>query len=123
MPRIPRIDLANTVYHVINRSNARVEIFHDKEDYKLFETVLTQAQERTGMRILAYCMMPNHWHLILYPKSDGNPQSFMSWLTMTHTQRWHAINGTIGSGASVSRTLQVIHGANKQILLAVMQIC
>ena len=38
MPRIPRIDLANTVYHVINRSNARVEIFHDKEDYELFET-------------------------------------------------------------------------------------
>ena len=98
MPRIPRIDLGNTVYHVINRSNARVKIFHENKDYQLFEVVLTEAQKRTGMRILAYCIMPNHWHLVLHPKSDGDLQAFMSWLTMTHTQRWHATHGTIGSG-------------------------
>lgn len=50
------------------------------------------------MRILAYCIMPNHWHLILYPKNDGDLQKFMGWVSMTHTQRWHSYHKTAGSG-------------------------
>ena len=42
--------------------------------------------------------MPNHWHLVLYPKQDGDLQKFMGWLSMTHTQRWHSQHNTIGSG-------------------------
>ena len=42
------------------------------------------------MRILSYEVMPNHWHLILYPKKDGDLQKFMGWVSMTHTQRWHS---------------------------------
>ena len=48
--------------------------------------------------LLAYCLMPNHFHLVLYPKQDGDVQKFMQWITLTHTQRWHVQNKTIGSG-------------------------
>ena len=41
------------------------------------------------MRVLAYALMPNHFHLVLYPKNDGDLGKFMQWLTLTHTQRWH----------------------------------
>lgn len=86
------------MYHVINRSNSRVKIFADEKEYRLFETVLVEAKERVEMRILGYCIMPNHWHLVLYPKSDGDLTKFMTWLTMTHTQRQHAMKKTAGYG-------------------------
>ena len=50
------------------------------------------------MRILAYVLMPNHWHLVLYPRKDGDLQTFMQWLTLTHTQQYHVKTKTIGYG-------------------------
>ncbi len=50
------------------------------------------------MRLLAYCIMPNHWHLLLQPKVDGDLQKFMSWLSNTHTRRWHVAKNTVGQG-------------------------
>ncbi len=50
------------------------------------------------MRLLAYCIMPNHWHLVLHPKNDGDMGLFMGWLTNTHTRRWHAEKNTTGQG-------------------------
>ena len=50
------------------------------------------------MRILAYSIMPNHWHLVLYPHQDSDLSEFMKWLTNTHTKRWHAIKKTTGQG-------------------------
>ena len=44
------------------------------------------------MRILAYCLMPNHWHLVLYPRADGELSKFLQRITLTHTQRYHAEN-------------------------------
>jgi putative transposase len=98
MPRLPRIDVGEYIYHVINRATARVQIFYTEEDYNLFELVLEEAQVKFGMRILGYCIMPNHWHLILHTRVDGEISKFMKWLTGTHTQRWHAIHGTAGAG-------------------------
>ena len=98
MPRINRIDVGDVVYHVINRANARIQIFDDDEDYILFQKVVEQAKEKFDMRVLSYCIMPNHWHLVLYPKQDGDLQKFMAWLSMTHTQRWHSQHKTIGHG-------------------------
>jgi putative transposase len=86
------------VYHVLNRANARQPIFRKDEDYAAFERVLAEITERVGMRILAYCLMPNHWHLVLWPRSDGDLSTFMRLLTLTHTQRWHSHRGTTGSG-------------------------
>ena len=98
MPRINRVDVGNLVYHVINRSNARMKIFRTPKDYQAFENVLQEAKEKFNMRILGYCIMPNHWHLALYPRKDGDLSDFMRWLSMTHTQRWHVAHKTVGSG-------------------------
>jgi len=86
------------VYHVLNRGNARMQIFEDERDYDAFEKVLAEAVERSEMRLLAYCLLPNHWHLLLWPEKDGALSSFVGWLTLTHTQRWHAHRNSAGSG-------------------------
>jgi len=98
MGRPKRIALGGFVYHVINRSNGRKQIFDSTSDYNAFERILWQARERFGMRVLAYCIMPNHWHLILWPRQDGELSRFTGWLTLTHTQRWHAYRQSVGSG-------------------------
>src|SRR2546426_10025243 len=86
------------VYHVINRANARLAIFEDAADFEAFEKVLLQAVERTKTRLLAYCVMPNHWHLVVWPRKDGELSRFVGWLTLTHTQRWHAHRHNAGVG-------------------------
>jgi putative transposase len=86
------------VYHVLNRANARLPIFEKSQDYQAFERVLEDGRERYDMRLLAYCLMPNHWHLLLWPKRDGDLSRFMGWVTLTHTQRWHAHRGSAGTG-------------------------
>jgi putative transposase len=60
--------------------------------------VLSQAVERSQTRLLAYCVLPNHWHLIVWPRKDGELSRFVGWLTLTHTQRWHAHRRSTGSG-------------------------
>src|SRR5947199_244179 len=91
MGRPLRASLGGYVYHVLNRGNGRCTIFEKDGDYAAFERVLEQALERVaGMRLLAYCLMPNHWHLVLRPRADGELSAFGHWLTLTHTQRWHA---------------------------------
>ena len=98
MPRSPRAAVGGIVYHVLNRGNARRGLFASSDDYELFLSILAAAHGRTRMRTLGYCIMPNHWHLLLRPLGDGDLSEFMRWLTVTHTQRWHAGHGTAGTG-------------------------
>src|SRR3989338_8232064 len=98
MARLLRADVGGIVYHIINRANTRARIFNTDKEYKQFEQILKEGQERDTMRILAYCIMPNHWHLVLYPKKDGDMSVFMGWITNTHTRRWHTVHKSIGSG-------------------------
>ena len=73
-------------------------MFHKEEDYAAFDRVLAEAHQRIPLRIVAYCLMPNHWHLVLWPEHEGEMSDFMQWLTHTHTQRWHAHYHTSGTG-------------------------
>jgi putative transposase len=98
MSRIARTDIGEEIYHVLNRANARVQIFDSDKDYQLFENILEEAVEKFDMRLLAYCIMSNHWHLVLFPRQDGDLAQFMGWLSNTHTRRWHTAKGTIGQG-------------------------
>ena len=98
MPRCPRIVPGGMFYHVLNRANGRSRIFGRPADYKAFERVMMETLERIPMRVLAYCLMPNHWHLVLRPRGDGDLTRFMQWLTLTHTQRWHARRKSAGTG-------------------------
>ena len=83
---------------MLNRSNGRLPLFECEADYELLIGVMAEAHQRVPMRTLGYCVMPNHWHLVLWPRADGDLSEFMRWLTVTHTQRWHAAHGTAGSG-------------------------
>lgn len=98
MGRPKRAADGGLVYHVLNRANARMTIFESDADYAAFQEVLEEAVERTELRLLAYCVMPNHWHLVLWPQKDGELSRFMAWLTLTHTHRWHAHRHSAGSG-------------------------
>lgn len=98
MGRPLRIAPGGLVYHVLNRANGRQCLFEEDGDYAAFERVLSEAQQHSPMRILAYCVMPNHWHLVLWPYGDGDLSIFMRWLTLTHTQRWHTYRQTVGTG-------------------------
>jgi putative transposase len=98
MGRPQRAAEGGYIYHVLNRANARMTIFSTDGDYEAFERVLLEAVERTGTRLLSYCVMPNHWHLVVWPRKDGELSKFIGWLTLTHTQRWHAHRRSTGSG-------------------------
>lgn len=98
MGRPLRPTSADVVYHVLNRANARRPLFDDDGDYAAFERVLVQACARASMRLLAYCVMPNHWHLVIWPRQERDLSRFMNWLTLTHTQRWHQHRHTVGEG-------------------------
>ena len=87
MPRPRRAAEGGLIYNGLNRANAWLAIFQTDEDYAAFQHVLAVAVVRHHMRLLAYCLMPNHFHVLLWPREDGDLSRFMSWLTMTHTQR------------------------------------
>lgn len=99
MPRTARVSAGDIVYHCINRSNGRVPIFHTSADYQHFESVLEEGARLIGMRLLAYCIMPNHWHLVLFPRFDGEIGEFMRWVTTTHVRQRRAMTETIGYGS------------------------
>jgi len=98
MPRRPRVATGGLAYHVLNRRVGRLQLFEKPGDYAAFEQILQDAYDRTRIRILAYCLMPNHWHLLLWPRQDGELSEVLRWLTVTHTQRWHAHRQTAGTG-------------------------
>lgn len=75
-----------------------MQIFDNDKDYTLFENTLAEAKDKVDMKILSYCVMPNHFHFVLQPRNDGDLSRFMNWFTMTHTQRWHVQKKTVGSG-------------------------
>lgn len=96
MPRPARISVANGCYHVMNRGNGRTEVFHTDGDYAAFVKLIDQACERLKMRVLAYCLMPNHFHLALQPYEAGDLSRWMQWLTTSHVRRYHKHYGTSG---------------------------
>jgi len=98
MPRRLRVDLGGIAYHVLNRRAGRATLFEKNEDYTSFVNVMAQASGRVPMRVVAYCLMPNHWHLVVWPRRDGDLARYMQWLTTTHMRRWHAHHGTRGTG-------------------------
>ena len=98
MTRTARVDTGDQIYHVLNRANGRFQIFNSPGEFLLFEQLLFDTIELTGMRLLAYTIMLNHWHLALYPRNDGELREFMHQLTNAHTRKVHAITGTNGTG-------------------------
>ncbi|MDH5670026.1 MAG: transposase [Nitrospira sp.] len=89
MPRTAWASVGGLCSHVLNRGNTRAEIFRKPEDYTTFLTLLRDATDRVPVRVLAYCLMPTHFHLTLWPRRDGDLSRFLHWLLTAHVRRYH----------------------------------
>jgi REP element-mobilizing transposase RayT len=96
MPRTARADLGGYCYHALNRGNGRAQVFHDADDYHGFVRLLRQACARLPMRLVAFCLLPNHFHLVLWPRADGQLGPWMQWLLTAHVNGYRKRYG--GSG-------------------------
>lgn len=96
MPRVARGETAGGIYHIINRGNMRMQVFDDKEDYDYFLSLLKTAKKKFSVEIHAYCLMPNHFHLLLVPKEEKSLSRFMQWVMTSHVRYYHKKNGTSG---------------------------
>ena len=78
----------DSIYHVLNRGNGRMRIFQKAGDFEAFIKLLEEGRKHTGMRILGYCLMDNHWHLVLWPRKGRDLSRFVGWVCTTHVRRW-----------------------------------
>ena len=77
MPRTARIAPGGMVFHVLNRGVGQMDLFAKQGDFEAFERCIEKTLESCPMRIFAYCLMPNHWHFVVWPERDGDPGAFM----------------------------------------------
>jgi putative transposase len=101
MPRTARASQAGYTYHVLNRGNARSEVFHKAGDFSAFLEVIGESSVRLPMAMLAYCLMPNHFHMVVRPQGDGDLSLWMQWLMTTHVSRYvkhHGHSGHVWQG-------------------------
>ena len=86
------------VFHVLNRGVGRMRLFYKDADYIAFENHVERTLETCPMRICSYCLMPNHWHFVLWPEKDGDLGKFMQKLTVTHVRNWQEHRKKVGTG-------------------------
>lgn len=101
MPRTLRASRGGICYHVMTRGNARAAVFLDAADYAAFVALLRRAQSVRPVELFAWCLMPNHVHLVVRPAADGDLGVWMHWLLTTfvrHHQRRYASVGRIWQG-------------------------
>ena len=108
------------VFHVLNRANARARIFAKEADYAAFERAMAETLVKKPMRILGYLIMPNHWHLVLWPEGDGDLARFMHRLTIAHVRRWHLHRKTVGCGHLYQGTYKSFPVETDEHLLTVL---
>jgi len=80
----------------MNRGNQKARVFHSSADYAAFLEYMREAQDRLELPVLALCLMPNHVHLVVRPRRDGDIAPWVSWLFTTHVRRHHRKYGTTG---------------------------
>ena len=95
MARKPRVQFEGAYYHVTDRGNQRHSIFDDDTDRLRFLETLGQACDRYGMVVHGYCLMPNHYHLLVQTPR-GNLSQAVGWLQVTYTVRFNRRHGRSG---------------------------
>jgi putative transposase len=98
MPRTARLAPGGMIFHVLNRGVGRMRLFLRDADFEAFERILAKTLETQPMRILSYALMPNHWHLVLWPQHEGDLGAFMQKLTITHARNWQEHRQRVGYG-------------------------
>jgi putative transposase len=99
MPRRSRVSTGRFIFHVLNRAIQGATLFEQPADYEAFLELLAEALRQHPVNLLPYCVMPNHWHLVLWPQNDGALSTFMARLTSKHARQWRDARGTRGRGA------------------------
>ena len=85
MPRAKRILLDNVCYHIINRGNQKQKIFLENSDFEKYLEILKHYKKKYSFKLYAYCLMPNHIHLIIDIRKMGDLARMMQGLTQTYT--------------------------------------
>lgn len=98
MPRIGRVSPGGGLYHVYNRGNGRLRLFNRPEDYERFVALLQEGRERANVRLMGFCVMPTHWHLLLRPIGDHDLSTYVGWISNAHVRRWHQAHRSVGGG-------------------------
>jgi putative transposase len=98
MPRIRRVFPPGAAHHVLNRGNNRRTIFHKEGDYRAFLRLLAEAEDRYPVRLLYYCLMPNHFHFEVWPETPDALPVHMRWLMNAHVRQYHQHYETCGTG-------------------------
>jgi putative transposase len=96
MGRLPRPSEEGLVYHALNRGNNRADVFADPEDHEAFLTALSKTQQKYPFRLFGYCLMTNHFHLLLRPGPGQSTSRILQSLTIAHTWRYHRRHHTVG---------------------------
>ena len=99
MARKRRFTHGGYVYHACNRGSRKGELFESYGDYEAYLKLMEVARGKFAMRVIAYCLMVNHLHFLLYPRDSTSLVRFMHWLTTSHASRFHRIRGSVGTGA------------------------
>lgn len=98
MPRSLRITPPGIPFHALNRGNEKRQLFRNPRDYDTFMRLLEIACARFAINCLAYCLMPNHWHLILVGRTDRAISDALQWVTCRHACHLRRREGTVGQG-------------------------
>jgi len=98
MSRSRRNTAPHAIHHIVNRANRKKPIFRKPEDYQAFVSILEEAVHRFGVRLIAFCIMRNHWHLVVWTDDQTSLSAFMHWVTSTHVRRYHLHYGLTGTG-------------------------
>ncbi|CAC9551716.1 hypothetical protein [uncultured Gammaproteobacteria bacterium] len=77
MPRIPKGETQGGIYHIINRGNMRMQVFDNEDDYEYFLTLLKIELEKENIGLYAYCLMSNHFHLLMVPRGENSLSKFI----------------------------------------------
>lgn len=96
MPRISRGLVDGFIYHVLNRGNSGQEVFHKENDYVAFINLMKEAKTLYSVKLFAYCLMPNHFHMVLMPNKAEDLSKWMQWLMTSHVRRHHRHYKTSG---------------------------
>jgi putative transposase len=86
------------VVHCVNRGNDKRFLFQRAQDYEDFLRMVAWAKSRAAVRIIAYCVMANHWHFLFWVQCRGDVSRFLHLLTTTHAKSWRRRTNTVGCG-------------------------
>ena len=96
MGRLPRTIDDGLFYHALNLGNNRADVFSDDADRLAFLDALAKTRERYPFRLFGYCLMTNHFHLLLRPEPGQSISRILQSLTVAHTWRYHKRHLTSG---------------------------